>query len=167
MMQNRQTAVKFNPPGDAIRAQAAIDIAALPEQVAAVYRDVEKWDETFPATIQRAQVIETGANWQKIEVTHKTEGCVPNTLIFLSSTEVGLEESKRRFNANFLNRFEPEAGGATHYVISAYISLKGVYKILKPLIAGYVRQKTLEQMENYVLVPLKKAAEGAVIKEPG
>lgn len=150
---------KFVPPQNAIRAQASIDIAALPERVAAVYRDVEKWGETFPATIERARVIESGDNWKQIEVSHRMEGRVPNTLIFLSDTEIWLEESKKRFDAAFLNRFQPADGGGTHYIITAYISLKGIYKVLEPFLTGYVRRRALEQMKNYVLQPLKTAAE--------
>jgi hypothetical protein len=149
----------FVTPRDAIQAQAAIDIAAPPERVAGVYRDVEKWGATFPATIEDARVIETGDNWQEVEVAHKMEGRVPNTLIFLSNTEVGLEESKKRFDARFLNRFEPSTGGGTHYVISGYIRLKGIFGILKPFLKGYVRRRTLAQMKSYVLEPLKAAAE--------
>ena len=150
---------KFEPSHDAIQAQAAIDIAAPPKHIAAVYSEVEKWGETFPATIERAEVSETGDNWKQIVVTHKNEGRVPNTLIFLSETEMGLEESKKRFNASFLNQFEPAANGGTHYVITAYISLKGIYKALKPFIKGYVRGQALKQMKSYVLDPLKTAAE--------
>lgn len=149
----------FVAPRGAIRAQAAIDIAAPPERVAAVYRDVDKWGVTFPATIERARVIETGDNWQQVEVAHKMEGRVPNTIIFLSATEIGLEESKRRFDASFLNRFEPVPGGGTHYVIEGYVSLKGMLRILKPFLVGYVRRRQLEQMRRYVLEPLKAAAE--------
>jgi hypothetical protein len=119
---------EFIPPRHAITTQAAIDIAAAPEFVAALYRNVEKWEETFPATIAKAQVIQTGDNWEQVEVSHKREGRVPNTLIFLSDTEVGLEESKQRFDAKFLNKFEPAGGGGTHYVITAYISPKGIYR---------------------------------------
>jgi hypothetical protein len=36
---------------------------------------------------------------------------------------------------------------------------RGVYRLLKPLIAEYVRGRARRQMENYVLVPLKAAAE--------
>jgi hypothetical protein len=146
---------------NAIQAQSAIDIAAPPEQVAALYRAVEQWDVTFPATIEHARVIETGDNWQQVEVAHRIEGRVPNTLIFLSDTEIGLEESKKRFDASFLNRFERAAGAGTHYVISAQIRLKGLFGVLKPFLSGYVRGRALLQMRTYVLEPLKAAAESS------
>lgn len=152
---------EFNPSPHAIKSQAAIDIAAPPASVAALYCAVEKWGETFPATIEKAQVIQRGDNWEQIEVSHKREGRVPNTLIFLSATEVGLEESKKRFDAKFLNGFEPGVGGGTHYVITAYISPKGIYRVLKPFLRAYVQRQTLNQMTNYVLAPLKTAAENA------
>ncbi|MHB1134568.1 MAG: SRPBCC family protein [Chloroflexota bacterium] len=150
---------RFTAPDHAIQTQAAIDIAAPPEQVAAVYRNVERWGETFAATIDRAWVIETGANWQLVEVAHKKEGRVPNTLIFLSDTVIGLEESKKSFDASFLNEFEPAANGGTRYVLTAYVSLKGIYKLLKPFLEGYVRRRSLRQMRAYVLNPLKTAVE--------
>lgn len=149
----------FIPSPKAIKVQASTDIAAPPEHVAAVYRDVEKWGETFPLTIEHARVTQAGDNWQQIEVTHKMEGHVPNTLTFLSGTEIGLEESKKRFDASFLNQFQPMVGGGTHYVITAYISIKGIFQVLKPFLTGYVRRKALDQMRNYVLDPLKIAAE--------
>jgi hypothetical protein len=157
---------EFIPSPHAIKAQAAIDIAAPPASVAALYRAVEKWGETFPATIAKAQVIQTGDNWAQIEVSHRSAGRVPNTLIFLSDTEVGLEESKKRFDAKFLNKFEPAVGGGTHYVITAYISPKGIYRVLRPFLKAYVRRQALNQMKNYVLEPLKTAAEKARLEEP-
>ena len=150
---------EFVPPAHAIRVQAAIDIAAPPVYVAALYRDVEKWSETFPATIARAHVTETGDNWQEIEVAHKKEGRVPNMLIFLSDTEIGLEEKKRIFNASFLNKFEPAPQGGTHYILTAYISLNGIFKVLKPFLKSYVHRQALKQMKSYVLAPLKIAVE--------
>ena len=56
-----------------------------------------RWDVTFPATIG-ARVIETGDNWQQVEVAHRMNGRVPNALIFLSDTEIELrsEEAVRR-----------------------------------------------------------------------
>jgi hypothetical protein len=156
---------KFLPAKNAIQAQAAINIAEPPEHVAAVYRAVEKWSDIFPATIEHARVIKTGDNWARVEVTHRMEGRVPNTLYFLSDIEIGLEESKRLFNASFLNRFEPAAGGGTHFIITAYISLKGIYKVLTPFLTGYVRRQALKQMKRYVLEPLKNAVEKHQAKE--
>jgi hypothetical protein len=150
---------EFVPNQKAIRTRAAIDIDARPDQVAAMYRDVDQWGETFPATIERAQIMKTGDNWKEIQVTHRQEGQVPNVLIDISKNEIGLEESKKKFNASFLNRFEPSANDGTHYVIDAYISLKGIYRLVKPFLKGYVRRQTLKQMKNYVLLPLKIAAE--------
>ncbi len=157
---------KFNPPENAIKSQADIVITAPPERVAAVYKDVEKWGEIYPATIESARVVEAGNNWQQVEVQHKSEGCVPNTLFFLSDHEIGLWESKGKFDASFLNRFEPVPGGATRFVITSYVSLKGIYKLLKPFLVGYVHRSSLHQMRNYVLKPIKKAAEQGYTKRP-
>lgn len=151
---------EFTPPRNAIQAEAAIHISASPDHVARIYRDVEKWGNTFPATITSARITRSGKNWKQIEVKHKHEGRVPNTLIDLSDTEIALEESKRKFNASFLNRFELASGG-TCYVVRAYISLKGIYRVLQPLLKGYIRRRTIEQMRTYVLAPLKLSAEKA------
>lgn len=144
---------------EAIQAEAAIDIAAPPERVAAVYCDVERWGETFPATIESARVTQSGENWKQILVMHKMEGQVPNTLIEISATEIGLEESKKKFNASFLNRFAPGMEGQTHYIVHASIRLKGIYRLLKPFISGYVRRRALRQLRHFVLEPMKTAAE--------
>ena len=150
---------EFLIPKDAIEEEAAVNIAAPPERVAEVYRDVKNWGNTFPASIKSARVIKTGNNWKEIEVDHTQEGRVPNTLIDLSPTEIGLWESKKKFDAGFLNSFQRTANGGTHYVIHAYISPKGIYKLLKPLLVGYVHHQALKQVKSYVLEPLKLAAE--------
>lgn len=150
---------EFHIPNNAIETEAAIDIAASPEVVASIYRDVEKWGKIFPATIEQAKVIALRKNCKEIEVLHKQEGCVPNTLIDLSPTEIGLEESKPKFNASFINKFQRAPGNNTHYVIHSYISLKGIYKVFKPFLKGYVRHQSLKSMQEYVLSPLKVAVE--------
>jgi hypothetical protein len=150
---------EFQLPAHAIETEASILIAAPPEQVASVYRNVEKWGDTFPATIEHAKIIKTGDHWKEIEVAHKQEGCVPNTLFDLSETEIGLKESKHKYNAAFLNQFEPAPNGGTRYIIHGYIYLKGIYKVLKPFLTGYVRRQSLKSMQAYVLDPLKNAAE--------
>jgi hypothetical protein len=80
-------------------------------------------------------------------------------LIFLSDTEIGLEESKKKYNASFLNEFKMSTEGTTHYVITSFVSLKGLYKVLKPFLLNYVRRQSLWQMRCYVLEPLKAAVE--------
>lgn len=150
---------EFKPNPNAIWTQAAIDIAAPPDRVAAVYRDVERWGETFPATIERARITKIGDHWKEIEVTHRQEGQVPNLLIEISMNEIGLKESKRKFEASFLNRFQPRTDGGTHYVIDGYICPRGIYRLLKPFLIGYVHRRTLQQMQDYVLEPLKRAVE--------
>lgn len=150
---------RFISPSGAIQTKAAIEIAASPERAAAIYRDVEKWGRIFPATIESARVIEAGDNWQQVEVRHRLEGQVPNTLIFLSETEIGLEESKKMFEASFLNRFLPAEGDGTRYEVTSYVRLKWPYRLLKPFLKGYVHRQSFKQMQRYVLVPLKKAAE--------
>jgi hypothetical protein len=150
---------EFKPNPKAIWTQAAIDIDAPPDRVAAVYRDVDRWGETFPATIESARITRRGENWKEIEVTHRQEGTVLNLLIDLAGDEIGIQESKRKFDASFRNRFEPGADGGTHYVIDGYIVPKGFYRLLKPFLTGYVRRHTFRQMQNYVLEPLKRAAE--------
>ncbi len=156
---------EFVIPENAIEEVAGVNIATPPERVAAIYRDVETWGDTFPATIATARITRSGENWKEIEVEHKKEGWVANLLVDLSDTEIALEENKKNFSATFLNRFEPYAEG-THYVIQAFIQLKGIYKVLKPLIKGYVRRQAIKQMRSYVLEPLKIAAEKSAVHRP-
>ena len=139
---------------DAIQVQSVIAIAAPPKYVAAIYRDVETWTETFSVTVEQARITGIGDNWKQVEVIHRMEGPVPNTFIFLSETKIALEESKRQFDAVFLNQFFPLDQRGAHYMITAYIMLKGVYRLLKPVLQGYVRRRASEQMSHYVLEPL-------------
>jgi hypothetical protein len=150
---------KFEIPRNAIQAEASIEIDAPPERAAQIYLDVDKWGQTFPATINRARVVKAGDNWKQIEVDHKTEGHVPNTLTVISANEIGLEENKKLFDASFLNRFEPNGNSRTCYTVKAFVGLNSPYKYFKPFLIGYVRRRALNMVRNYVLKPLKVAAE--------
>ena len=158
-MQNAQN--KFVLPVDGIQTRVSIEINAAPKQVADVYCDVSRWHTTFPATIEHARVVNTGANWQQIEVSHKQEGRVPNTLFFLSDTTIGLTERKKHFDATFLNQFEAADNETTHYVITSYVKLRGLYRVLRPFLVHYVQRRSRDQMRAYVLEPLKAAVENA------
>jgi len=147
------------PPPHGIHVHAAIHIQAQPEVVAAIYCDVDKWGMTFPATIERARIVSTNGTRQQVEVTHKMEGIVPNTLIRCSPTQLWLEESKHKFSAGFLNEFKAAPDGGTDYEITAYVRPRGAYRLLEPFLKAYVRKRALAQMRAYVLEPLKAAAE--------
>ena len=149
----------FRVPAGTVHAAVSILIAAPPERAAAVYRAVERWGEIYPGTIASARIVRAGDGWKDILVVHKQEGLVPNTLFELSETEIGLEEHKKKFDAWFINRFLPAANGGTQYSIGGYIRLKGLYRLLAPLLERYVRRRMVKSMRAYVLDPLKIAAE--------
>ena len=50
------TKLEFVTPLDAIQVQAAIAIAAPPKHVAAIYREIATWHETFSATIEHRSI---------------------------------------------------------------------------------------------------------------
>lgn len=149
----------FRIPAGTVHAAASTFVAAPPEQAASVYRAVDRWGAIFPATIASARIVRAGDGWKDILVSHTQEGLVPNTLFDLSETEIGLEEHKKKFDAWFTNRFLPATNGGTQYSIGGYIRLKGLYRLLTPLLKDYVRRQMIKSMRAYVLEPLKMAAE--------
>jgi hypothetical protein len=147
-------------PERGIEVRAAIEIRAPRERVRAVYLDVAHWWRTFPRTIESARVVGETDGVQEILVNHKAEGLVPNRLTVTDGYRVWLEERKRRYDAVFLNEFEAiEDGAATRYVVTADINLKGIYRALRLILSGYVRRRALRQITEYVLEPLRAAAE--------
>lgn len=151
---------KFQVPKRVIQTRVEMDIDAPPEKVASLYGDVDRWSELYPATIAHAVVVKSGDNWKEVEVSHKIEGCVPNLLIYLSATCIGLEEHKHMFDAWFLNDFQSAGGGSkTRYVITSYIRSKGFFRLMMPFLTGYIHRQSRLQMTDYVLLPIKSAIE--------
>lgn len=65
---------------------------------------------------------------------------------------IWLEEQERRFDAMLLNQFDAiEGGAATRYSVTGYVSLRGVYRALQPLLRGFVRRRVRRQITEYVL----------------
>jgi hypothetical protein len=122
--------------------------------VAALYLDFNHWPQLFPATIRGVRLVKSEPPRTTLEIDHR-EGLVPNVLMEVSPERVDLWESKRLYNATFINRFEPVPDG-TRYTVSADIALKGAARVLGPLIRGYIRR----QIHRYVLEPVCRAAEG-------
>lgn len=151
---------KILKPERAIEVRATVDIRAPRERAVAVYLDVAHWGRTFPRTIHSARIVREANGSQEIVVDHKVEGLVTNRLTVADGYRIWLEERKKRFDAVFLNEFDAIDGGlATRYGVTGYVSLKGIYRALQPLLRAYVRRRALRQITEYVLEPLRAAVE--------
>ena len=86
-----------------------------------------------------------------LEIAHR-EGAVVNVMTDVSPLRIDLWEDKRRYRGTFINEFEPIPGG-TRYTVRADIELKGVAKVLGPILGPYTRR----QIRRYVLEPMRRA----------
>jgi hypothetical protein len=143
-----------------IHTVVSTEISAPRERVAALYADYEGWPRLFPATIRGVRLVADDGQRKTIEVDHATEGKVINVMMVVSSREIRLEEFKRRFNARFINRFEP-AGQGTRYSIVADVQLKGVARALAPLLPPIVRAR----LNRFVLEPMRAAVENELRRQ--
>jgi hypothetical protein len=137
-----------------VHAVASRVIRAAPERVSALYRDYLGWPQLFPATIRGTRLVGEEGSSKTIEVDHATEGKVVNVMTVLSPDEIRLEEHKRRYDARFVNRFEPHAQG-TRYTVAAEVALKGPLRLLAAIARPIVRW----QIDRFVLRPMQALVE--------
>lgn len=137
-----------------VRTEGSIRIAARPAEVMAIYCDHRRWPELFPATIRGVQRIVEDDERTVVEVDHRAEGRVPNILRRLSPEAIELTERKPRYDAVFVNRFEPASGGAL-YTVEATVVLRWPYALLAPALGGLVNRR----IRRYVLEPMRERAE--------
>lgn len=142
-------------------AEASIIIRAPQTHVAQLYRDYERWPQLFPATIRGVRLIRSEGAKTELEINHR-EGRIPNVMTEVGPDRVDLWEAKRRYEGNFVNRFEVVPEG-TRYTVEADIKLKGAAKLLGPLLGVYIRRQIL----RYVLAPMRVAAETSQAPRPG
>jgi hypothetical protein len=133
------------------------EISAPPELLSELYADYAGWPRLFPATIRGVQLLADDGQRKTIEVDHATEGKVINIMTVVSPHEIRLEEFKRRFSAEFVNRFEA-AGQGTRYSIVADVQLKGIARALAPLASPIVRAR----LNRFVLEPMRAAVESGL-----
>jgi hypothetical protein len=141
-------------PKTSLHAEAEMMIHAPRERVAALYRDYRAWPRLFPATIRDVRVLRTEDRRVTVEVDHRTEGRVINVMTELAPERIELWESKRRFDATFVNSFETTPDG-TRYRVAAEVELKGAARLFAPFLGGYIHR----QIYRYVLEPMRRAAE--------
>jgi len=137
----------------ALHEEAEVLIHAPPAQVAALYRDFSGWPRLFPATIRGVRLVRREPQRVTVEVDHR-QGTVVNVMSDLSPGRIALWESKRRYDATFVNSFEPAPIG-TRYHVTADVELKGPARWLAPFLHRYIRR----QIQHYVLEPMRRAAE--------
>jgi len=138
-----------------VRAVVSRLIRAAPERVSALYQDYSRWPLLFPATIRAARLVRECGAKRTIEVDHATAGKVINVMTVVSPREIQLEEWKPRYDARFVNIFDPVDGG-TRYTVTAEVALKGALRLLTAIVAPIVRW----QMKRFVLAPMQALAEG-------
>lgn len=157
-MRDRRSAGGVIRPWRKVHAEAALTIHASPERLVARYLDFAHWARLFPATIRGAHLVKRREDGVVVEVDHRTAGCVTNILRPRLPNLVELEEHKPKYDALFLNRFDPVAAG-TRYTVAADVWLRMPYALLVPLLRrlleGYVRRT----MRRYVLEPMRASVE--------
>ncbi len=121
----------------------------------ALYLDYANWPRLFPATIRAVQLLGEEGGRTRVEVEHASEGTILNVMSVISANEIRLDEWKPRYEATFINRFEPHTNGA-RYTVLAEVALKGISWLLTPVAAPFVRAR----LERFVLRPMKARAEG-------
>jgi Polyketide cyclase / dehydrase and lipid transport len=140
--------------GRTVHAAASIVVRAAPEQVSALYENFQAWPRLFPAAIRGVRLLDRRGATTILEVDHASAGKVINVMTLISPREIRLEECKPRYDAVFLNRFEPDPEG-TRYTVTVEIALKGALRLLAPLVPPIACRK----IERFVLRPIKARAE--------
>lgn len=141
--------------------EASVIIRAPWTRVAQLYRDHQNWPRLFPATIRGVRLVGTDGSRTELEIDHR-EGKVPNVMTEVSSQRVDLWEAKRHYEGRFVNRFEAVPEG-TRYSVAADITLKGLARLLEPVLGPYIRR----QIVRYVLTPMRVVAETNQTPSPG
>ncbi len=144
-----------------IEVEVATEIDARADRVASLYLDVDRWHRTFEPTIRRARVVHEENGVRDILVDHRMEGEVPNRLGITEDGAIWLEEHKPKYDAVFFNRFEATSATTTRYRLRGHIRPTGVYRVVGWLFRPLVRRLARRRMTEYVLDPLRVAAERA------
>jgi polyketide cyclase/dehydrase/lipid transport protein len=132
--------------------EIATFVEAPREIVAAVYGEYENWPRLFP-TIHGVRLVSQRGTKFVLAVDH-AEGEVVNEMIVRWPAEIDVRETKRHYDARFLNLFESAPGGTT-FTVRGEIRLKGVARLLRPFLKGYARRL----MWRLQVTPVKEEAE--------
>jgi hypothetical protein len=138
-----------------VHATVATTIAAPRDRLVRLLLDYPRWHRIFPATIARTELVRREGRTTVVMVRHRREGRVMNELTDCGEGVVVLRESKRRYDAAFVNHFESVAGG-TRYTVHAAVHIRQPLTVLAPLLRGVVARA----VRRYTVEPLRAAALG-------
>lgn len=134
----------------------SVAVGARPSTVAEVYADYEHWPELF-AKVHAVRLHRAAGSTLVLDIDHD-EGPVVNELELVSPSEIVLRETKRRFDAEFVNRFDAALGG-TCWTVDATVRAAGwlaaVAVLLRPIVNAYVRR----EIQRWQIHPVRVAAE--------
>jgi uncharacterized protein YndB with AHSA1/START domain len=142
-----------------MRVRAETYVAAPPDKVYTVYADYRQWPQIFE-TIRGVRVVGHDERRVSLAVDH-AEGRVRNDIILLPPDRIVLTENKRAYDAAFVNTFRA-SGRGTRFEVEGEIRLKGVRRLLGPLIRTYARR----QMKRLQLAPVKAESERRLATDP-
>jgi hypothetical protein len=137
-----------------VRTSVWVIVHAPPARVMATFLDYARWPAVFPLTIAGTELVRRSPSTLEVMVQHRKEGRMLNVLTTRGPEVVELREYKRRFDATFVNRFEPAPEG-TRYTIDATVRLALPYALLAPLLCGVVERS----LRRFTLEPMRVAAE--------
>ena len=137
-----------------MKVETSLVLGVPPEQAYQIYADYAGWPQVFP-TISAVRLVQRTGNSVVLEVDHRTAGKVRNELRVEPKRRLELVENKRRYDARFINRFEPAPEGS-RIVVTGDIRLKGLARLLAPFLGWYARRL----IQRFTLQPIKIAAEG-------
>ncbi len=117
--------------------RVATDVAAPVELVYAVYADYTGWPRIFP-TIHGVRLVSSDQDGILLAIDH-TEGPVTNRLLLRPPDRIVLSETKRGYQATFVNTFRPSETG-TRVEVEGDIRLNGARRLLAPIVRPYARR---------------------------
>jgi Polyketide cyclase / dehydrase and lipid transport len=143
-----------------MKVETSLVLGVPPVQAYEIYADYTGWPRVFP-TISAVRLVRRTGNSVVLEVDHRTAGKVRNELHLEPKRQLELLETKRHYDARFINRFEPAPGGS-RIVVTGDIRLKGLARLLAPFLGWYARRL----IQRFTLQPIKIAVEGRG-RQPG
>lgn len=136
-----------------MKVKTSLVVDAPPGRAYDIYADYSGWPRVFP-TISAVRLLKRTGTTVVLEVDHRSAGKVRNEPRLQPKSQLELLENKRRYDARFVNRFEPLPEGSRIAVVGD-IRLKGLARLLAPFLGWYARRL----IQRFTLQPIKIAAE--------